>query len=464
MGARTIETDVAVVGGGMGGLVAAARALDFDAEVVMLEKAPRLGGSLAVSGGAIWTFDTYEELRELAPNGKGELQQLVVNGIDQGFDWLAEKGVNLTELLIDIPGNGKQIEPAAFIETLSTYIESEGGEIHLNAPMRSLRAPDGAGVVGVRARDSAGRPLEVHAESTILATGGFQGNERLVEEYITSTPENLWLRSNPWSTGDGLEAGLDVGAKTTIGMGTFYGHNMAAPPAEIKPTQFREASQYYGPLAIAIDANGERYADESVSENEETLVQATVEHASGQAYYIIDHALFEESFHAGHIGTMIERAEEFGGRVIRADSLADLGDRIEQWGVDGDRLVETVETFNEAIEHDRADELDPPRSRFHRTFDTPPYYAVAVQSGITFTMGGLDVTPNCEVLCRAESTSGFEFYPERMADVKLSPIEGLYAAGTDVGNVHHRRYLGGLAVSLVTGMIAGKQAATSAAT
>jgi succinate dehydrogenase/fumarate reductase flavoprotein subunit len=463
MDTESREADVVVVGGGMGGLVSANRALDYDRDVVVLEKGNRLGGSMRYAGGAIWTFETFEEIRELAPHGKGEIQQLVVDQLEDGLDWLEEKDVDLMEITIDIPGAGMQIEPAAYTDTMESNIESAGGEILLNTPMQSLVTDDTGAVVGVQARAASGDPFTIHAESTILATGGFQGNDRLVQEYITDSPENLWLRSNPWSTGDGLEAGLDIGAKSTIGMGSFYGHNLAAPPAEFQPTHFREASQYYGPLAIAVDENGERYADESISENEETLVQSTVEHADGHAYYVLDKSLYDDDFHAGAIATMVERAKEFGGEVVEAESLDALGDSVAaEWGVDGAQLVETVETFNEAIRNDEAESLDPPRQRFHRTFDTPPFYAVAVQSGITFTMGGLDVTTNCEVLRRSTSSSGLEFYPERVQDVKIDPIEGLYAAGTDVGNVHHHRYLGGLAVALVTGRIAGAQAAEHA--
>ena len=457
------DADVVVVGGGMAGLVSAARALDSGAErVVGLEKGHRLGGSMAFSGGAIWTFGSYEELRELAPDGKAELQKLLADSLDGCFEWLAAQGVEFSEMQIDIPGDGRQIEPASFVETMRKAVEDAGGTVHLNTPMTRLRTDADGTVVGVTARDADGETVDVDAGAVVLATGGFQGNERLVQQYITDDPDRLWLRSNPWSTGDGFEAAVDVGAKVTTGLDTFYGHNMAAPPAEFRPVHFREASQYYGPKAIAVDANGERFADESRSENEETLMQATVERAGGRAYYVLDSDLYESSFHAGHVGTMVERAAEFGAPVVEADTLSDLGDAMAEWGVDGDRVVETVRTFNDAIERGAADALDPPRRRYRTAFDAPPYHAVAVQAGITFTMGGLDVTPSCEVVNRAESSSALAYFPNEMRDVRVEPIPGLYAAGTDVGNVMNYRYLGGLAVAVVTGVTAGDAAAERA--
>ena len=453
------DADIVVVGGGMAGLVAAARALDRGAEsVVVLEKGHRLGGSMAYSGGAIWTFGSYEELRELAPDGKAELQRLLADSLDDCFEWLSELGVEFREMQIDIPGDGRQIEPGAFVETMSAAVDDAGGTVLLNTPMTRLRTDADGEVVGVTGRGEGRETVEVDAEAVVLATGGFQGNERLVQQYVTDDPDRLWLRSNPWSTGDGFEAAVDAGAKVTTGLDTFYGHNMAAPPAEFQPVHFREASQYYGPKAIAVDENGERFADESLSENEETLMQATVKRAGGRAYYVLDQDLHDSSFHAGHVGTMVDRAAEFGGPVLTADSLDELGAKMAEWGVDGDRVVETVREFNDAVGRGAADELDPPRTDYRNAFDTPPYYAVAVQSGITFTMGGLDVTPSCEVLSRAESSSMLDYFPDEMRDIRIEPIPGLYAAGTDVGNVMNYRYLGGLAVALVTGVTAADAA------
>ena len=57
-GARTLETDVVVVGGGAAGLPAAIEAAETGAKVILLEKMPFLGGSAVRSGGIVFGAGT----------------------------------------------------------------------------------------------------------------------------------------------------------------------------------------------------------------------------------------------------------------------------------------------------------------------------------------------------------------------------------------------------------------------
>jgi 3-oxosteroid 1-dehydrogenase len=59
-----LEVDVACVGSGLGAVTAAIRAHDAGARAVILEKAPKLGGVCAYSGGEVFVPDNYK-MREL---------------------------------------------------------------------------------------------------------------------------------------------------------------------------------------------------------------------------------------------------------------------------------------------------------------------------------------------------------------------------------------------------------------
>jgi len=317
--------------------------------------------------------------------------------------------------------------------------------------MTGLRTDTEGRVTGVDARGPDG-PIQVAADAVVLATGGFHGNEELLQRHVTPHVGNLWIRANPWSTGDGFEAARDVGARATGGMHTFYGHNLAAPPADVTPDTFLELTQYYGPFAVAIDRRGERFTDESESDLEHTLAQDTAREAGGRAYYVLDGDLYEdEVFSMGRVGTIVERSAEAGAEVLRADTLDGLGDELHRAGADGSAAVATIRSFNEAVREGSTELLDPPRRSHARTVDTPPFYAVAVQPGITFTMGGLAVDERLRVLSRARSSSSLFAYDEYVEDLRTRPVPNLYAAGVDVGGINNRHYMGGLAQALVTG-------------
>lgn len=454
-----LHADVVVVGAGMAGLVAAVEAQEHGSDVIVLEKGSRAGGSMYLSAGIVYTYDSYEQVREEIPHGNPELQRLVVDRKDDDIEWLGDLGVMLREPTGDVTfGSGKQFDPKPFTERMVKIIEDGGGEILLDTPLTGLREDDSR-VVGANADAGGEETVSIDAASVVLATGGFQGNETLVEQFVTDAPENVWLRANPWSTGDGLLSARNVGGKTTKGMGTFYGHNLPAPPAEIPPSQLLDAKQAYGVKAIAIDESGERFADESASPYEVVLTQETAKRADGRAYYIVDAELYNTQFASRQVATSIETAAELGGRVATAESLSVLESTLFDWGVNGAQARETLEAFNAAVTAGEGRRLDPPRTNHQTPVDEPPFHLVEVQPGITFTMGGIDVTEEMAVLRRAGTSSMLSHFPADPSEVRTAPIPGLYAVGADVGNIMHRQYMGGLAVALVTGRVAGQNAA-----
>jgi len=446
------QTDVVVAGSGMAGLVSTVRVLEHGADVTILEKGSRLGGKTYLSDGAI------------VVDCDGDPQLPFEEPLDQALDWLRNLGIDLEELERQWGENrdiqGLEIDAPAYVERMGEIIESEGGEIYLEHALDKIVTDEDGAVSLVKVRDNEGNTFEIKTDSVILCTGGFGGNERLVEQYITEHASNVVLRADPWSTGDGLLAAQEIGAKTTPGLSKFDGHSMVAPPASYPPQEYIDATQYYGPRSIAIDWNGERFTDESQSELEVTLIQAVAKKADGRAVYIIDDELYNMTWVGGHIGSMIERAREYGGNVIEAQSLAELKTELAAWGVNGTTAIETIESFNEAIAEKEESTLEPPRERFHNQIDEPPFYAVEIKPGLTFTMGGLDIDENCQVIRRAGSSSTMYTHPsDPEHETGQIPIGGLYAVGIDAGNPSPSYYIGALSRSLIGGRIAGEHAA-----
>ena len=101
--------------------------------------------------------------------------------------------------------------------------------------------------------------------------------------------------------------------------------------------------------------------------------------------------------------------------------------------------------YNAAIREGETARLSPPRAvdRFKpHAIETPPFRAIAVCAGISFTMGGVAIDGQS----RARHRDG-------------GVIAGLYAAGSAAGGIEggpRAAYLGGLAKAVITGLRAAE--------
>jgi succinate dehydrogenase/fumarate reductase flavoprotein subunit len=206
----------------------------------------------------------------------------------------------------------------------------------------------------------------------------------------------LLRRANRWSEGDGLELGQALGAATTGGMEEFYGRNMPAPPARIREQDYVPLAQLYGRYALVLNERGEEFAPEPLSWSEADLVQATARQPNARAWYVVGDEALEQRVRDRTVREMVESARAAGGSVVQPEELP---------------------------------------------FPTPPWARVAVyvMPGVTQTLGGLRIDERARVL-----------------DGDGTAIEGLYAAGADVGGISLGGYSSGLAAALVFGLAAGE--------
>ncbi len=456
------QVDVVIVGAGMAGLCASLAALEQEARVITLEKGARPGGSMRLSGGVIWTFSSKALLHEEIPDGNHALQDLVVGNLNDGLTWLERLGVPfVSERELMWFGKGRVTNPPDLTAILTDRMRALGGDLMLGTPMDTIQYDDGA-VRGVRASGPGGT-IDIEAGAVVLATGGFQGNPELLARYVTPYADKVYLRSNPWSTGDGFMAATRVGAAATVGMQAFYGHALPAPPTRFAATEFLDLTQRYGPLAVAINLDGRRFTDESAGTGEEHLNQAIARQREATAVYIVDAEIADMSYFGSVKPTVvIQRVRERNGPVIERGTLEELCTALADYGVTGVKALETLREYTVALTNGTADQLDPPRRKNLFPLVKPPFTAVAVRSGITFTGGGLAVDTDMRVLRRSASCSTLPLVFVESAEANLCPVPNVYAAGCDVGNISDLGYIGGLATALTTGRIAGRAAAVCA--
>jgi fumarate reductase flavoprotein subunit len=231
----------------------------------------------------------------------------------------------------------------------------------------------------------------------------------------------------------------EVGA-ALVGLDRFYGHVLHRSALENEKLWPYPMVDVIANAVIAIDRQGRRFADEGLGGIYLANEIARLDDPLSVSI------VFDEAIWNGPAKDWVlppnPNLEKAGGEVIAAGTLADIAAAI---GVPADRLAETVAAYNAAIDHGRLDDLRPRRSADKyqpMPIRTPPFRAVPVCAGITYTMGGIAIDGGARVL-RADGTA----------------IEGLYAAGAATGGLeggHHAGYTGGLSKASVFGLLAAE--------
>jgi len=280
-----------VVGAGMAGLAAAARARELGADVVVHEKGPHPGGSMLLSSGFVWRYRDWETFRAECPGGDPSLQRVVWEGLEDALAWLESLGAPVVARQTGNPRTaGVRFDPRGLTQVLAP----RAGEIRLGDPLAAV--PQGV--------------------PTVLATGGFQGGRELVRRHVTPEADALVLRANPWSTGDGLSLALASGAAFSGGLNEFYGRNLAAAP-RIGSEDFVPLAQVYARHALVENVRGERFEARHWADVD--VVQWTARQPGARAWYVVPDEALGEPVRERTVGELVETARRAGAPVQRMD-------------------------------------------------------------------------------------------------------------------------------------------------
>lgn len=446
----------------MSGLTAAISALELGASVAVVEKGPGLGGSMALSNGLIWTFKDKQQLRREIPFGDGALQDMIIEELAPSLDWLESQGVQLEPAVkFQRYGWGRQSNPAQMLPALVDKLHALGGHTFTKTALDTLIVKEGRVAGAHTYADATSRSF--HAAATIVATGGFQGNPELVERFITRNAHHMYLRSNPFSTGDGFVAAMDIGAAATDLLHTFYGHALVAPPARFNQLEFQAMSQKHGAWSVAINLDGKRFTDESQGTGEEDLNFHIAQQRHATAIYIVDAKIANMEWpDSPPARAAIGRARSAGGPVLEAETLQELAAGMTAWGVPENQVLATLEEYNAAVSRGEGATLVPARKKTQLPLVVGPFTAVMVKAALTYSCGGLKADLDMRVIRRSNSVSTFRHMRADVDDIRVNTIRDLFVAGCDMGGVSNWGYMGGLSQALVSGRIAGRSAGAAA--
>jgi succinate dehydrogenase/fumarate reductase flavoprotein subunit len=411
-----VSTDLLVAGGGMAGLAGAARAVELGLDVVVAEKADAVGGSAALSAGIVWTAPDARTACRVAPDGDPALLGALVEGFDGAVARAREAGVAVSERWSGQMGFGvaHHVDMGALLDRWRALVPR--GVMTWTA-LRELRVGADGAVRGALLHGPDG-PIEVTAGAVLLATGGFQGHAGLVGELIGHGAERMPVRSNPGSEGDGLRLGRAAGAALSHPSTGFYGHLIPDRLDRFEAADYLPLTQYHSNRSILVNVRGHRFTDEALGD--EVSNQAVLREPEARAVLVCDervrreHAVGPPYPHGQEVYCLAAVARA-GGRLARAETVAELVELVREWGVEPRALARTLEDASGALR-------------------TAPFHALAVAPCITFTFGGLRVDRDGRVL-RDDG----------------SWVRNLYAAGADAGGVQGPGYVGGLALGLVFG-------------
>ena len=453
------DVDVLIVGAGTAGLPCAIAAVDGGAQVLLVDKADRIGGTLHLSGGHFSAAGTnrqrnvgvegdtvdrhYADVQRISEHtARPDLARRAVELAPEMVDWLEEGGFAFDPVTPRIVYGHEPYDTArtyygvnegrSLIDLFAPMIESRLASGQLSLSLRTslieLVIEDGCCVGAVFAAAD-GQEQVVRAKSVVLATGGYGASPELFAE-LDGAP--LVSAAATTSTGDGLVIARRHGAHVA-GVGTYLPTFGGMPsPDDPERVQWVDrpllVATERDPWEIYVGPDGRRFVAEdepSVDVKERALTKVP----TMTFYTVFDDRAVDESPNIVVGWTPDDLRARAGVRpgVFVADEVAALAAMA---GIPPDALVASVEEYNVSVDSGVDHVFG--RTMFPARIERPPFYAMRNHGVTLITFAGVDVDEELRV---------------RRGDGSV--INGLYALGELLGSA---AYMGN---SFCSGMLVG---------
>ncbi|MFN8356116.1 MAG: FAD-dependent oxidoreductase [Spirosomataceae bacterium] len=439
--------DLIVVGAGAAGMACALAASEKGTKVLVIEKAPLIGGTLPYSEGKLSAGGTaLQKAKNITDSPQTHFEELQV--LSRDFPDLS-----LVKLACDeapktmawLDSLGFEYNPASPLPHTSevpykvprTYVGKEGGltlQKTLEKPwnlqvsvgtisvLLKHKLTDilkkGSKVVGVKAYSSDGEK-EFFAKNVVLTTGGYASNPMLMA--AKHPGKKVFSAANQNAMGDGLELAEKIGAKswniaqTQVVLGGIQ-DEIIKERADYQVGWLDIANPQVRPVReVYVNSFGVRFMDES-NPSPEYRRQQIVKQPGEKIWILFDQNVLFQVPNT----TIVQRwdynrlfQEAFRGKTVwYANTIEELAKKS---GLPVETLKTTWSEYNQmAIEGADLD-FNRPRETM-QPMPQGPYFAIVTQATTIFSTDGLAVNDKLQVL-----------------DKNNRPIANFYAAGEVLG-------------------------------
>lgn len=463
---KQLNVDVAVIGSGMAGLMAASRALSMGKKVVVLEKNGYLGGATILNGsnvvgtGSKVSAELFGETakkdspnrlvqditRECRGTNYPMLSKLLANNIGRAVDFITEFA-NLTYQKAETQtvehSVNRQIEMPSessyeLVTKVAEAFEKKGGQIILDARVEKLNKDKAGKLVSLTA-EGKHQTINVNFKSLVLAAGGWGARD--YQAHKTDIP----YYGPMTSTGDYFDFAKNMNLVTrNLDWYKVYPHGLEVEPGIAKLTTYstKEATDMG---AIFVNTDGKRIVNESAPYTH--FRDAIAEQKGKVAYIVMDQRTWDRFYELmlkyGFTKEEVQSFFDLDGEKSPVLVKGDLKTVAEKAGIDYQTLKETVDNYTEDVKADYDPEFGRDKKFMHE-FEGDTYYVIEQKLRFCTTLGGYETTDQMQLL-----------------DNDMNPVSNFYAAGEIVGGANGHDSMPSMmnSWSYASGFVAGTTAA-----
>ncbi len=465
----TYDVDVAVIGSGMAGLMAASRALSMGKNVLLIEKNGYLGGATILNGSnvvgtgsklaaALFGKEAKKDspqllvqdiVRECRGTNYPLLSNILAQNIGKAVDFITEFA-DLTYQKAETQTIEHSVDRQIEMPTESSYelitkvanaFTKKGGKILLETRVEQLNKNKQGQLVSLVA-EGKHETVTVNFKSLVMAAGGWGARDYLKHK------TNIPYYGPMTSTGDYFDFAKNMNLATrNLDWYKVYPHGLEVEPGIAKLTTYstKEATDMG---AIFVNTSGKRIVNESAPYTH--FRDAIAEQKDKIAFVVMDertwNRFYELLLKYGFTKDEVQGFFDLDGKKSPILVSGDLQTVAQKAGIDYENLKKTLTDYEKYVTSGNDPEFGRP-SQFMHKYEGDNYFVIEQKLRFCTTLGGYETNQHMQLL-----------------DQNFEALDNFYAAGEIVGGANGHDSMPSMmnSWSYASGFVAGTEAADNA--